>query len=613
MARDVKKRLEQGIKPIFDLWRTMQLARRCTPVWTAASVALLLLQSLLPLLSLYLMKLLVDTLTNALTVSDKVAAFAPVAVLVGLTGLAALFNSTVGSLARLVTEAQGQEVSDHISELLLAKSIEVDLEHYETSEYYDTFYRAQRETPVRVKRVVSGAVQLAQSSACLLALSGLLLAFQWIIAVAMIFAFVPGILVRLRHASQLYRWRHERTVAERRSMYFHFVLTADVHAKEIRLFGLGQLFMRHFADLRRKLRNEYLLVARERLIFELITQTGATMAIFGSYLFVAHQTSVGVITLGDLVLYFQAFQRGQGFLKEIMSSVGQLYEDSLFLADLYQFLDVRKKITEPALPKSVPHPLRCGIELNHVSFRYPGSSKMALEGITLVVRPREHIALVGENGSGKTTLVKLLCRLYDPTAGVITVDGVDLRELRINQWREEIGVIFQDYARYHATAWENVWFGNIDSPCERERIVVAARQAGADEVLRQLPQAYDTMLGKWFQDGLELSMGEWQKVALARAFLRMKNQLLVLDEPTSTLDAHAEYKVFRRFRQLAENRTVILISHRLSTVSMADCIYVLESGRIIERGDHAMLMRHGGRYAEMFELQARSYRLDGGV
>jgi ATP-binding cassette subfamily B protein len=287
--------------------------------------------------------------------------------------------------------------------------------------------------------------------------------------------------------------------------------------------------------------------------------------------------------------------------------MANLYEDSLFLSSLYEFLDLRPRVVEATVPRVLPRPLERGIAFNHVRFSYDGAARPVLEDITLTVRPGEHVALVGANGAGKTTLIKLLCRLYDPAAGGITLDGIDLRELELVALRRQISVVFQDYARYYLSARENIWLGNTALAPEDARIAAAARDSGADAVISQLPHGYETRLGKWFDGGQELSIGEWQKIALARAFLR-EAQIVVLDEPTSALDASAEYEVFQKFRQLAAGRTTILISHRFSTVRTADCIYVMDQGRIIEGGDHDALMGRGGRYAQMFELQARNYR-----
>ena len=365
--------------------------------------------------------------------------------------------------------------------------------------------------------------------------------------------------------------------------------------------------MARYNDLRRLLRSETMQIVTRQAAANLSGQIVTTGAVYGSYAFIAYRTLHGAISLGDLVMYYQAFQRGQGFLQQMLGSVAGLYEDSLFLTNLYEFLDLKPKISPPAKPKLVPHPMQQGIVFDRVCFDYPSSTRRALDDVSLTIHPGEKVALVGENGSGKTTLIKLLCRLYDPSSGLITVDGVDLREVDLTAWRREIGVILQDYVHYNLTAQDNIWFGNVDVPPDPGPITTAAQYAGADEVIARLKNGYDTVLGKMFQQGEELSIGEWQKVALARAFLR-DAQVIVLDEPTSAMDARAEYEIFTKLRDLTAGRATITISHRFSTVRMADCIYVLEEGHIIEHGSHDDLMRQSGKYAFLFETQARHYK-----
>jgi ATP-binding cassette subfamily B protein len=571
-----------------------------------ASLALVTVQSGLPLAQLYLLKLIVDAVAGAVSGGAAVP-FQRIVVLLALAAGAALLTAVCRSLAGLVAEGQGRAVSDHLHELVHAKAVEVDLEYYESTGYHDALHRAQQEGAYRPTRIVNGLMQVAQSSFSLLLMAGVLVSFHWGTALVLFAAAVPGVLMRLRQARRTYEAQRAQTQAERRGQYYHAMLTGAAYAKEIRLCGLGGVFRRRHRDLRAEIARHRLRLATWRFRSDLATQGAATLAVFGSFAFILHRASLGALTVGDVVMYYQAFQRGQDFLKEILSGLAGLYEDHLFLASLYEFLDMERRVVEPSRPRAVPRPLRSGIVFDGVSFQYPMSSRKVLQDVSLTIRPGEHVALVGVNGSGKSTLVKLLCRLYDPTGGAITLDGVDLRELESAALRREIAVVFQDWVAYHVSARDNIWFGDPRADADHARIRQAARAAGADEVIARLPRGYDTVLGKWFEQGEELSMGEWQKVALARAFVR-DAQIVVLDEPTSFLDVEAEHEVFTRFRRLAEGRSTILISHRLSTVRMADCIYLLEDGRIAERGRHDELMRRGGTYARMFETQARSYR-----
>ncbi|OEU65500.1 MAG: ABC transporter ATP-binding protein [Desulfobacterales bacterium PC51MH44] len=599
--------LKQKVKHALRLDRAVRFVWEAGPGWTIVSLALVFLQGVLPLFALYVMKLIVDAVTFALTAPDKTAAFRQIVLFIVLAIGVALLNALCQMIAGLVKEAQALEVTDYIYNILHAKSVEVDLEYYENPQYYDTLHRAQQEGPYRPTRIVNNLVQLGQSGISLVAMAGLLFSFHWGVAVVLFAAAVPGIIVRVKYSGKMFYWQRARTQTERSAGYFNWILTGNTHAKEIRLFDLGDLFIRRFSDLRTNLRQEKLEISRKRSVADLGAQAGATLAVFGCFGFIAYRTVQGSITLGDMVMYFGAFQGGLGYLRQLLGNLAGLYEDNLFISNFYEFLDLEPKVKEPLHPSPVPRPMKRGIVLEQVSFQYPGGIREVLKDISLSVAPDEIVALVGENGSGKTTLIKLLCRLYDPLSGIITLDGIDLRQFETKALRREISVIFQDYAQYYLTARENIWFGNIELSPDSQKIKTAAKHAGADNLISHLPREYETILGKWFEDGEELSIGQWQKVALARAFLR-ESQIIVLDEPTSSLDVKTEYEVFTRFRKLREGRAGVLISHRFSTVRMADRIFVFEEGRIIERGSHEELVRYGGKYASLFEKQAQFYK-----
>ena len=601
------QQLKRKIQQTLRLRRALRLVWKSGPGWAIANVVLQVVQGTLPLLSLYLMKLIVDAVETALEAPGGEIAFGGVLPFIALAGVVALVSAFCRSLANLVNQAQAEVVTDYVYDILHSHSIELDLEYYESSQYYDTLHRAQREAPFRPTRIVNNLAQIVRSGISLVAIAGLLFSLHWGIAVILFVAAVPGIWVRLKSADQMYSWQRKRTWAERQAQYFSWMLTDDGHAKEIRLFDLGTLFRQRFRKLRYSLRKERLAIATRRSMLELATQTCATFAVFGSFALVAYLAVQGSITLGSLVMYYQAFQRAQGFLRQMLTGVAGLYENNLFLSNFYEFLNLKPKLTEPTHPETIPNPMQTGIAFNQVSFQYATSLRKTLKEIDLTIQPGEVVALVGENGSGKTTLIKLLCRLYEPSEGNITCDGIDLRRFATKDLRRQTSVIFQDYAKYHLSARENIWLGNTDYPREHEEITAAARQAGADEVITSLPQGYENILGNWFDQGEELSIGQWQKVALARAFLR-DSQIIVLDEPTSALDPKAEYEVFKKFRQLIEGKAAILVTHRLSTVKMADRILVMEKGKITESGTHEELMQQCGTYAHLFETQAQHYR-----
>jgi ATP-binding cassette subfamily B protein len=577
------------------------------PLLTVSNLVLRFMQAVLPLLGIYLIKLIVDQISAGLNEPDRMAIFREILFLVILSGCVVLLERVLSTLASLVSTSQADAVTDRMYEILHSKSIEMDLEYYENSEYYDSLHRAQREAPYRPTRIVDGMFSCGQSGISLIAIGGLLLTFHWSVPGFLLLAAIPGLLVRFRFAKRLYIWSRSRTPTERQALYFDAILTGSNYAKEIRLFALGNIFAERFDRLRNRIRRERLDLLTKRSAADLVTQGGAIIPTFALFGFLAYRAVHGVMTIGDLVMFYQAVQRGQSYLNQFVTSIAALYENNLFISNLHEFLALKPKITEVAQPKSVARPLQSGIVFQDVSFHYPGSDRAVLDRVTFRIRSGEHIALVGENGSGKTTLVKLLSRLYDPTGGVITFDGRDIRELSLRELRQRITVVFQDYAQYHLTAKENIWFGNVELPPKQDHIVTAARQAGADEAISKLRAGYDTVLGKRFEDGEELSVGEWQKLALARAFIR-NAEIIVLDEPTSALDPRAEYELFKKFHELAKGRTAILISHRLSTVRMADSIYVLENGKIMESGTHDQLVSDGGNYANLFETQAQYYR-----
>jgi ATP-binding cassette, subfamily B, bacterial len=601
------RRIKKAVLRTFNIRRAFQFVWESAPGWTAASTAILLVEGLLPVASLYMLKLMLDGVSAALQSPNPLSELRHVLILVAAAGGIALVNSLVNTFGSIVTQVQGRAVADHMFDVLHAKSIEVDLEYYENAEYYDTLHRAQEDASYRPVMIVNGVAMILRSSISILGLAGLLFTFHWSIALVLIAAVLPSVLVRLRFSNLMYKLQRQYTGTERQVWYYHWMMTSVDYAKEIRVFGLGTFLLTRYNQMRQVLRQLRMGLDVRRSSLEMAAQALANAVIYASYGFIAYRVLNGFATLGDLAMYYQAFQRGQGFLGEVLGGVATLYESNLFLTNLYDFLDLKPKVSDPAEPRIFPKIMQKGITFDHISFTYANSDREALCDVSLEIHPGEVIALVGENGSGKTTLVKLLCRLYEPTQGEIRVDDLSLRDFRIADLRKEIGVIFQDYAHYNLPARENIWFGDVDQPADDERIHTAAMRADAHKTILSLKQGYDTVLGKLFENGEELSIGQWQKIALARAFLR-SSQVIVLDEPTSAMDPRAEYEVFLKFRELLENRTAVLISHRLSTVRMADRIYVMQSGKIVENGTHAELIARDGLYARLYEIQARQYQ-----
>jgi ATP-binding cassette subfamily B protein len=574
-----------------------------------ASVALTVLQGVLPLATIWLMKLIVDGVTEGVAGSDHTGAFRHVAVLIGLAAAVGLVGVILRSLAAMVDQALGQTVTDHVTDLIHAQSMVVDLEYYENSRYYDTLYRAQQEAPFRPMSIVRNLTSTGQALVSLVAMAGLLLTLHWAVGLIVLAAAIPGAVVRFRYSGKLFAWQRRRTETERHAHYAHWLLTDSSHAKEVRLFGLGERFRTLYRELRRKLRRELLGLTWRRSLAELAAGAAAVLAVFGTFAFIAWRAVQGIISLGMMVAYYQAFQTSLTSLQSVLGGLASLYEDNLFLTYYDEFMALEPRVLPPTQPQPVTRPMTEGIRFENVAFSYPDTERRALKDVSLTIRPGEVTAFVGPNGSGKTTAVKLLCRLYDPSAGSINLDGVDLRRFDVVDLRRNLSVIFQDFAKYQLTVRENIRLGNVDLADTDPAIKAAARDAGAADAIMSLRHGYDTLLGKWFDEGEELSVGEWQKVALARAFVR-DAQILVLDEPTSTLDPQAEWDVFQHVKALAKGRAVILISHRFSTVRTADRIHIFDQGSVIESGTHEELVAKGGRYAEMYEVQARAYRTE---
>jgi ATP-binding cassette subfamily B protein len=599
--------LKRRVAKNIQFLPALRLVWDSSPGWTTARVVLVIAQGILPVAGIYLTKLIIDAVAASVTVVNKAAAFQNCVPLLILSGIVAILTTSLMSLVELVNQAHAQRVTDYIQGIIHAKAIAADLEHYENPQYHDLLQRAQQEAPFRPPRILDRLAQVGQNGISLVAMLGLLVALHWGILGVLLVTAIPPVIVKIRYSQVMYRWQRRRTQLQRQSMYLGWMLTTDECAKEIRLFNLGSLFSKRYLRIRQQLYQETVQILKNRSLLYFGTEAGAGLVVLAIFAFIVYQTIQGRLQIGDLVLYSQALQRGQTNLKSLMQGGSGLYEDNLFLVNLYEFLDLQPKVLDPVHPRPLPLHWEQGIVFNQVSFQYGTTNRQALENITLRIRPGQVIALVGENGSGKTTLIKLLCRLYDPTYGSITLDGIDLREFAIADLRRQISVIFQDYAKYYFTAKENIWLGNVDLPLEDERVIAAAHLSGADRVIRTLPKGYDTVLGKLFDGGEELSIGQWQKIALARAFLR-DSQVIVLDEPTSAMDPKAEYEVFQQFRKLIQQQAAILISHRLSTVKMADYIYVMSQGRVVEEGSHDDLLACNGVYASMFETQAQNYR-----
>ena len=594
---------------LFGVFR--QLRHGVALVWTTSRGlsfilgALSLVAGVLPAGAAWVGKLIVDAVVRAAetgNVEDQRTALTWVVVELAIVAVLAGAQKGLSTCQQLLRALLGQRVN----EMILEKALTLDLAAFEDSELYDRMTRARREASQRPLSLVMRSFQLAQHSFSLIAYSGLLLQLSgWALAVLVVAA-VPSFFVETRfsaNAFRLFTWRAPET---RKQNYLEVLLAREDFAKEVKLFDLGPVFLDRYRDIFRELYAEDRALTLRRGGWGFVLGLLSTAAFYGAYAWIVLETAARRITLGDMTMYLLVFKQGQSALAAILTSIGGMYEDSLYLSNLYEYLEYEAP-DDGGTATVGPKP-GDGIRFEGVSFKYPGVEEPALRGVTLHLRPGRKLALVGENGAGKTTLIKLLTRLYRPTEGRILLDGLDLDAWDVDVLRKRVGVIFQDFVRYQLAAGENVGVGDVRAFSDPEQWKIAAEKGMAHEFIERLPKGYETQLGRWFDDGQELSLGQWQKVALSRAFMRNDADLLVLDEPTASMDAAAEATVFERFGRLAKDKMVILISHRFSTVRMADEIVVLERGQVTERGTHETLMREDGQYAHLFTLQAAGYR-----
>lgn len=588
--------------------RALALVWDTSRLLTIALALLTLISGLLPAGIAYVGAQIVDTVVTAsrLWTAQGYAPMAPVYEWVALEGLlvAALAGAQRGlTLCQSLLRAQ---LGQRVNVMILEKALTLELAHFEDSEFYDKLTRARREASTRPLSLITRTFGLGQNMISLISYGTLLYHFSPWAVLVLVVAGLPSFLAETRFsgdAFRLFRWRSPET---RMQTYLETVLAREDHAKEVKLYALGPLLLERYRAIFRTLygADRDLAIRRDSWGFGL--GLIGTVALYAAYAWIAMTTVVGRITLGQMTMYLMLFRQGQSAVSAMLSAIGGMYEDNLYLSTLYEYLETPvPELSGTAKQGAKPDD---GIRFEQVGFTYPGAEEPALRDIDLHIRPGESLALVGQNGSGKTTLIKLLTRLYTPDSGRILLDGTDLRDWDEATLRRRIGVIFQDFARYQMRVGENIGAGDVNHFEDEARWREASDKGMASDFIDGLPSGFDTQLGKWFREGRELSGGQWQKIALARAFMRSQADILVLDEPTAAMDAAAEATIFEHFRGLTGNRIAILISHRFSTVRMADQIIVIQDGRIVEHGSHERLMALDGHYAHLFSLQAQGYR-----
>ena len=576
--------------------------------YTTAILVLRLVRSFIPVAVLWVGKLIIDGVMAS--AADVHAGRSPdwwyLGGLVGLELGIAVAGEGLARLSSLLESLLGDLFANRLSVRLMQHAATLDLAQFEDAETYDHLERARRQTTGRIG-LFALLLSTAQDLITLASLAVVLLVqLPWLLLLLTI-AVLPAFLGEAHFASLgyslLFRWTPERRLLD----YLRYMGASDESAKEVKLFGLSGFLVDRYAELSDKFYEENKQLAVRRNIVSTLLVTLGTLGYYSAYAVIIYRTVLGRFSIGTLTFLAGSFRASRDLIQRILLALSQIYEQSLYLSDLFTFFDVTPSVVSKPGASPVPRPIREGFHFENVGFRYPGSERWAVRGLTFTFGPLERIALVGENGAGKTTLVKLLARLYDPDEGRILLDGVDLRDYDVSSLRQNIGIIFQDFVRYDFVLRENIGISQVAALDDDARIQEAARRSRADSVATRLPQGYDQMLGQRFDGGVELSGGEWQKVALGRAYMR-DAQVLILDEPTAALDARAEYEVFLRFAELTKGRMAVLISHRFSTVRMADRILVLQDGRLVDDGTHDELVARGGLYAELFSLQAAGYR-----
>ncbi|MBX0333712.1 ABC transporter ATP-binding protein/permease [Pontibacter sp. HSC-14F20] len=601
---DDKKSFREQVGALKNLPKFFRLIWNTSPRMTIANVLLRLVKSAIPLAMLYVGKLIIDEVIGLIAETgerDLNFLWILVAAELGLAILSDIINRGITLLDSLL----GDLFSNNTSVQLIEHAARLDLAQFEDATFYDKLERARRQTITRVVLMSQVLSQLQDMVTIAFLAVGLIAFNPWLILILLV-AVIPSFLGETHFNERTYSLSRSWTPERRELDYLRYIGASDETAKEIKTFNLSGFLANRFKELsdRYYAMNKSLIV--RRAVWGSALSSLGTLAYYGAYIFILAQTVAGAITVGTLTFLAGSFSNMRGLLQGIMTRFSQIAESALYLQDLFDFLELKPQITPPVNPLSIPRPIQQGFTFEDVGFKYHNSEKWAVRHLSFLLRAGEKLALVGENGAGKTTLVKLLARLYEPTEGRILLDGIDLREYDLNDLRHQVGIIFQDYVRFQMTASDNIAIGQISSITNRDRIQGSAQKSLADPVIQRLPNGYEQVLGKRFNKGVELSGGEWQKVALARAYMR-DAQLLILDEPTSALDARAEHEVFLRFSELIAGKTAVLISHRFSTVRMADRILFLEQGQLKELGSHEELLAQNGKYAELFALQAKGY------
>ena len=579
---------------------------QATPVYLFLSLAVTGFQSVIPALMLLINKAIVDMVIANWGNADFI--WRPLIILVVMRFGVSLLGAVLNQTNLYITQIFNDRLMLYTKYVLLEKSTQLDLAHFESPEFYDTLDRAQNSGSNYPVRVVQTLTNLFGQGVTLISLLGLLLGFNIAIVPLLFFTALPSFWTSVVYSGRRFWMTRMETESGRLSNYIQRVLTSPEFAKEVRLFNLGKHLLGQWSDIRNNFNSKSEAIASEYARMRGLSGVLVNSGFYIAYVWTLIKTIAGEISVGDFTMYTGAFSSAQQLLPSILENLARIYESNLYVSQYFEFLDLKPEVVNSSRSQPFPQPIKRGLTFKDVTFTYPGATKPTLRNLNLHIDPGESIALVGLNGAGKTTFLKLLTRLYDVDSGIIAIDGIPLPEIKLSQLHTNIGVLNQDFARYQLSAKDNIGFGNLKERENQLRIEQAASDSGADRVVETLSQGYQTRLGKMFKDGVDLSGGQWQKIGMARAFMT-DAPILILDEPTAALDAIAEYELFEKFRALTAGKMTFFVSHRFSTVQLADRIVVLQDSHIVEVGSHQELMMSDGLYAQMFRLQASSYNL----
>lgn len=594
MAKTLKEKIKK-FKTNINLGRTLRLMWAVTNGQIVWMLLLIIIESALFFSSLYIFRLLI----NAVAQTKAANRFTNVTNYLFLAGLASVLYVIIKAITAFISEKYSARVSEYLDDRIHVSAINLDLGFYESPGYFDIMKRAKDAGPDKPNVILTNLVDITKNGMMMLVIGSVLISISWVLLPLLALFILPTLMVRIKYADRYYKWRRYQTPLERKSSYLSSLITEEVNAKEIRAFGLGNYLRSLYRNIRINLVSQRLMMAKNNTVNEIITTVLATLGLFSCISYICVNAINGKTSVGDISLFLVIFPQLFTIMQSLSNGISTLYHNSIFVNNLFELFDLRSNFPEPEQPLPVPKNINIDLEVENVDFAYQNTTEKTLENITMKIPAGKIIAVVGLNGAGKTSLIKLLSRLYDPLAGEVRLGGINIRKFKSAEYRKQISVVFQDFGKFNISVADNIRFGNIDGIASEDKIKIAAMKSGAHEFIKKFPTGYETIMGRIFEDGHEVSIGQWQKLAIARAFYS-DSRFVIFDEATSALDAKAEQEIFELLREHIGNRGILIISHRLSAVKHADYIYVMAEGKINQHGTHEELILVPGEYSNLF-------------